>query len=173
MKINSITILLACFFLLLNTNLKGQKLIDDTKVLKILVFEHAAKDKKKLVSQGGRIKYKLRGDSKKLLKGTLDDIKDGIMIIDGEEIRFDDCSMIGGRVSSQEALIGGITVGASFTGLIVGAALLGNITLGGTVIAVAAIGIVVGIVLITKYKRFNLDKGWEVHSGQIIYSTTD
>jgi hypothetical protein len=172
MKINSIILLLACF-LLLNTNIKGQTLIDDTKILKILVFENTGKDKKKLVSQGGRIKYRLRGDSKKVLKGTLDDIKDGAMIIDGKEIRFDDCSMIAGRVSSQETLIGGITLGASFTGLIVGAALLGNVTLGGTVIVGAVAGIVVGIVLITKYKRFNLDKGWEVHSGQITYSATD
>lgn len=172
MKINSIVLLLACF-LLLNTNLKGQKLIDDTKILKILVFEHSVKDKKKLVSQGGRIKYKLRGDSKKLLKGTLDDIKDGAMIIDGKEVRFEDCSMIAGRVSSEETMIGGIAVGAGFTGLIVGAALLGNITLGGTVIVGAVAGIVVGIILITKYKRFNLDKGWEVHSGQIIYNATN
>ena len=169
MKINSITILLACF-LLFNTNLKGQKLIDDTKTLKILVFEHVEKDKKKLVSKGGRIKYRLRGASKKVLKGTLDDIKDGAMIIDGKEVRFDDCAMIAGRVSSQETLIGGMTLGASFAGLIVGAALLGNITLGGTVIVAAAAGIVVGIILITKYKRFNLDKGWEVHSGNIIYN---
>ncbi|MBL4649550.1 MAG: hypothetical protein JKY03_07445 [Aureispira sp.] len=172
MKINSIILLLACF-LLLNTNLKGQKLIDDTKILKILVFENTVKDKKKLVSQGGRIKYRLRGDSKKVLTGTLDDIKDGAMIIDGKEIRFDNCSMIAGRVSSEEVLIGGVVLGASFAGLIVGAALLGNITLGGTVIVAAAAGLVVGIVLITKYKRFNLDKGWEVHSGQIVYNTTD
>ena len=172
MKINSIILLLACF-LLLNTNIKGQTLIDDTKILKILVFENTEKGKKKLVSQGGRIKYRLRGDSKKVLKGTLDDIKDGAMIIDGKEIRFEDCSMIAGRVSSQETLIGGITLGASMTGLIVGAALLGNITLGGTVIVGAVAGIVVGIVLITKYKRFNLDKGWEVHSGQITYSATN
>lgn len=115
----------------------------------------------------------MRGDSKKVLKGTLDDIKDGAMIIDGKEIRFDNCSMIAGRVSSEEVLIGGVALGASFAGLIVGAALLGNITLGGTVIVAAAAGLVVGIVLITKYKRFNLDKGWEVHSGQIIYNTTD
>ncbi|CAA6830218.1 MAG: Unknown protein [uncultured Aureispira sp.] len=172
MKINSILLLLACF-LFLNTNLKGQKLIDDTKILKILVFENLAKDKKKLVSQGGRIKYKLRGNSKKVLIGILDDIKDGAMIIDGKEVRFDDCSMIAGRVSSEETLVGGITVGASCAGLIVGAALLGNITLGGTVIVAAVAGVVAGVVLITKYKRFNLDKGWEVHSGQIIYNTTN
>jgi hypothetical protein len=171
MKINSIILLLACF-LFLNTNLKGQKLVDDTKILKILVFENVGKDKKKLVSQGGRIKYRLRGDSKKVLKGTLDDIKDDAMILDGREVRFDDCSMIGGRVSSEEILIGGITLGGSFAGLIVGAALLGNITLGGTVIAAAVAGIVVGVILVTKYKRFNLDRGWEVHSGQIIYNTT-
>ena len=70
MKINSIILLLACF-LLLNTNLKGQKLIDDTEILKILVFENTVKDKKKLVSQGGRLKYRLRGDSKKVLKGSV------------------------------------------------------------------------------------------------------
>lgn len=171
MKINSIILLLACF-LFLNTNLKGQKLVDDTQILKILVFENIAKDKKKLVSKGGRIKYRLRGDSKKILRGTLDDIKDGAMILDGKEVRFDDCSMIGGRVSSEEILIGGITLGGSFAGLVVGAALLGNITLGGSVIVAAVAGIVVGIILVTKYKHFNLDKGWEVHSGQIIYNTT-
>jgi hypothetical protein len=115
----------------------------------------------------------LRGNSKKVLIGILDDIKDGAMIIDGKEVRFDDCSMIAGRVSSEETLVGGITVGASCAGLIVGAALLGNITLGGTVIVAAVAGVVAGVVLITKYKRFNLDKGWEVHSGQIIYNTTN
>jgi len=171
MKINSIVLLLACF-LLLNTNLKGQKLIDDTKILKILVFENLEKDKKKLISQGGQIKYKLRGNSQKILIGTLDDIKDGAMIIDGKEVRFANCSMIAGKVSSESILIGGIATGFSLTTLIVGAALLGNIALGGTVIAAAVGGLVVGIILITKYKRFKLDKGWEVHSGQIIYSTT-
>lgn len=168
MKINSITILIACLFLF-NTNLKAQKLIDDTKTLKVLVFEHVSKDKKKLISQGGRIKYKLRGE-KKVMKGTLDDIKDGAMIIEGKEIRFAHCSMIGGRVSSEEVLIGGMVLGTSFTGLIVGATLLGNITLGGTVIVAAAIGVVAGIILITKYKRFHLDKGWEVYSGKITYN---
>lgn len=172
MKINSITILFLCFFLT-SPMLFGQKLVDDTRTLKVLVFEHLEKDKKKLVSQGGRIKYKLNSDPKTLHKGTLDDIKDKVMIIDGKEVAFLDCSMIAGRVNSEEVLIGGIAMGIGVSGIVAGAAALGNITVGATIIAVGAIVLTVGIILITKYKRFNLNKGWEVHSGQIIYNTTN
>lgn len=172
MKINSITILFACFWFT-SPMLFGQKLIDDTRTLKVLVFEHLEKDKKKLVSQGGRIKYKLNSDPKKLYKGTLDDIKESTMVVDGKEVSFLDCSMIAGRVSSEEVLVGGILMGIGVSGIVAGAAALGNVTVGATIIAGGVVALTVGIILITKYKRFNLNKGWEVHSGQIIYNTTN
>ncbi|BDS14541.1 hypothetical protein [Aureispira anguillae] len=172
MKINSIIILFLCFLFVL-PDLMGQKLVDDTQTLKVLVFEHLEKDKKKLVSQGGRIKYKLESNSKQLLKGTLEEIKENAMIVDGKEVLFADCSMIAGRVTTEEVLIGGIATGIGFTTIVVGAASLGNIIVGGTVIAGGVAALVAGIILITKYKRFNLNKGWEVHSGQIIYSATN
>lgn len=172
MKINSIAILFVCFWLT-SPLLFGQKLVDDTRRLKVLVFEHLEKDKKKLVSQGGRIKYKLNSDPKTIHKGMLDDIKGNAMIIDGKEIAFLDCSMIAGRVSSEEVLVGGIATGIGVSGIIAGAVTLGNITVGATIIAAGAIILTVGIILITKYKRFNLNKGWEVHSGEIIYDTTN
>lgn len=172
MKINSIAILFVCF-LFATPIAMSQKLVDDTKTLKVLVFEHLEKDKKKLVSQGGRVKYKLNSNPKTLYKGSLDDIKENSMVVDGTEVSFNDCSMIAGRVSSEEVLIGGILMGVGISTIIAGAATLGNITVGGTVIAGGAIALITGIILITKYKRFNLNKGWEVHSGQIIYSATN
>lgn len=172
MKVNSIILILCCF-LATRSQLVGQTLVDDTQTLKVLVFEHLEKDKKKLVSQGGRIKYKLNSDPKNLRKGHLDDIKENAMVIDGQEVLFQDCAMIAGRVTSEEVLIGGIAMGTGFTTIVVGAASLGNIIVGGTIIVGGAAALIAGIILVTKYKRFNLNKGWEVHSGKIIYSATE
>ncbi len=170
-KINSTTLVLLCFLFSI-PNLFAQTLIDDTRTLKVLVFEHEQKDKKKLISQTGIIKYKLRSDPKVVHKGRLDDIKEGAMVVNGKEVKFEDCIMIAGRVNTEEALVGGICVGIGFSGMIAGAALLGNIVVGGTVALAGVAALVAGIILITKMKRFNLDKGWEVHSGKIIYSPT-
>jgi len=163
-------------YILLSTNsLFAQKLVDDNKIMKVLVFENVEKDKIKMISQTGRVRYKLRSDPKTVYKGTLDDIKEGMMIIDGKEVLFQDCLMIGGRVTIDEIMIGGICLGAGLTTVIFGTALMGTIPIAGAV-AVLAGGLgaaITGIILITKVKRFNLDKGWEVHSGEIIYSITD
>lgn len=163
------------YILLSSNNLFAQKLVDDTKVMKVLVFENVEKDKIKMISQTGRIKYKLRSDPKTVHKGTLDDILEGKMIVNGKEILFSDCLMIGGRVNSDEIMIGGICLGAGLTTIIFGSALLGTLPIPAA-IAVVGGGLgatIAGIILITKIKRFNLDKGWEVHSGSIQYSTTN
>lgn len=172
MKIYTITLLLVCFLFSTSTT-RAQKLIDDTRTLKVLVFENEQKDKKKLISQSGRIKYTLRNDPKKVYKGTLDDIKEGLMVVDGVEVLFKDCLMIAGRVSSEEVLIGGICIGTGFSSIVFGAALAGNIVVGATFIGIGVAALITGLVLVTKVKRFNLDKGWEVHSGKIIYSATE
>lgn len=169
MKIYMITALIMSF-ILFTTALSAQELIDDTKTIKVLVFEKMDKGKTKLISQGARIKYKLHSDSKKVYKGTLEDIKEGYMVVDGQEVPFDDCMMIGGRVSSQETLIGGVAAGVGFTSLVLGAALLGTPTFGISLIAGGTVAVVAGIILITKIRRFRTDKGWEVHSGKIEYS---
>jgi len=157
-------------FMLFTTNIFAQQLIDDTKTIKVLVFENIDKGKTKLISQGARIKYKLHSDPKKVYKGTLEDIKDGVMIVDNQEIRFEDCLMIGGRVSSQETLIGGVSAGVGFTSLVLGAALLGTPAFGISLLAGGTVAVVAGIILITKIKRFRTDRGWDVHSGKIEYS---
>lgn len=163
------------YSLLSANSLFAQKLVDDNKTMKVLVFENVEKDKIKMISQTGRVRYKLRNDPKTVHRGTLEDIKEGMMVVNGKEILFQDCLMIGGRVTTDEIMIGGICMGAGLTAVIFGTAILGTIPIAGAV-AVLAGGLgaaITGIVLITKIKRFNLDKGWEVHSGEIIYSITD
>lgn len=172
MKIYAISALIMGF-LFLTTNLFAQNLIDDTKTIKVLVFEHETKNKTKLISQGGRIRYKLRSNPKVVHKGTVEDIKEGMMIVDGREVPFDDCLMIGGRVTSEEMLTGGIVTGSGFTALVLGFALIGTPAFGLSLIAGGTAALVVGIILITKIKRFKMDKGWDVHSGKIQYSATN
>ena len=78
-----------------------------------------------MISQGARVKYKLLND-KKMRQGTLDDVKVGIMVVDGEEIPFDECSIIAGRVSSEEMLVGGIGVGMGSASVLFGAAMISS-----------------------------------------------
>ncbi len=171
MKVNFI--LTAIVFFCVSASVISQKLIDDTKVIKVLMFENEHKDKKKIINQTARIKYKLRSDSKRVYKGTLEDIKEGLMVVDGQVILFNDCSMIAGRVFSEELLIGGVCSGIGLTTIIFGAALAGNIIVGGTIVAGGLAALIAGIVMVTKVKRFNLDKGWVVHSAEIIYNAAE
>jgi hypothetical protein len=166
-------VLSVLIFFFISAPVKAQKLIDDTKVIKVLMFENEHKDKKKMINQTARIKYKLRSDSKHVYKGTLDDIKEGVMVVDGQEVLFNDCSMIAGRVFSEELLIGGVCSGTGLTTIIFGAALAGNIIVGGTIVTGGLALLIAGIVMVTKVKRFKLDKGWEVHSAEIIYNAVD
>lgn len=164
-----------CFVLLffLTLPLYAQDLIkDDQKVIKILIFENEAKVKTKMVSEGAMLKYRLRGNPKVLHKGKLEDVREGVMIIDGEEIAFADCLMIAGRVSSQEQLLGGIGIGMGTSGILFGSAMMVsfNLPVVGVVVAGCAALIGVGIYFVMKYKKFHLDKGWEVHSGTLQHS---
>ena len=150
--------------------LTAQQLIDDTKVIKVLMFENEHKDKKRMINETARIKYKLRSDSKQVIKGTLEDIKKDKMIVDGKDVYYNDCSMIAGRVFNEEVLAGGIMSGTGLTTIIFGAALAGNIIVGGTIVGSGLAVLVAGIIMVTKSKRFNLDKGWEVYGAEIIYN---
>jgi hypothetical protein len=172
-KINPIAILVLCF-LCSSPKLFAQELIDDSRTLNVLVFVNEHKDKKKLISETARIKYKLANDPKKVYKGTLEVIKEGLMIVDGNEILFKDCSMIAGRVTSEQTLAGGICIGSGFMGLGLGIGVLltTNLAFGVPVVVIAVAALIAGIILVTKYKHFNFNKGWEVHSGKIVYNPT-
>ena len=150
----------------------AQKLIDDTRVIKVLLFVHEQKDLKKMVNQSARIKYKLRNNPKVFI-GKLEDIKEGMMVINGQEVLFDDCKMIAGRVFSEEFFAGGVLIGSGFTSIVFGAALSGNIILGGTIIGGGVATLITGLILVAKVRRFNLDKGWEVHSTEILYNLAE
>ncbi len=151
-------------------NLSAQQLIDDTKAIKVLLFENEHKDKKRMINVTARIKYKLRANQKQVYKGTLEDIKSNMMVVDGRKISFDDCSMIAGRVFNEEVLAGGIMSGTGLTTIIFGAALAGNIIVGGTIVGGGLAVLVAGIIMVTKSKHFNLDKGWDVHGAEIKYN---
>jgi len=172
-KINPVAILVLCF-LFSTPKLFAQQLIDDTRTLNVLVFVNEHKDKKKLISETARIKYKLLSDPKKVHKGTLEAIKESSMVVDGKEILFKDCAMIGGRVTSEETLAGGICLGSGFMGLGIGVGVLltTNIAFGAPVVVIAVAALIAGIILVTKYKHFKFNKGWEVHSGKIVYNPT-
>lgn len=155
-----------------SAGVQGQTLVDDTKVLDVLIFEQVQKDKKKMISQGASIKYKLRAAPKVWLKGTLEKIKKESMIINGQEVAFKDCLVIAGRVYGKEGVIGGVAVGVGISSVVFGSALLGNPVAGVTLLVGGAGLLVTGMILVTKNKRFHLDKGWEVHHGQLTYSLT-
>ena len=70
-------------------------------------------------------------------------------------------------------MIGGVCSGTGLTTIIFGAALAGNIIVGGTIVTGGLALLIAGIVMVTKVKRFKLDKGWEVHSAEIIYNAVD
>lgn len=157
---------------LLTFNVQGQILVDDTQILDVLIFEHQQKGKKKMVSQGASIKYKLRNNPKKWTKGTLERIKKDSMTVGGQTVAFSDCLIIGGRVHGNDGIIGGVSTGIGLSAVIFGSALVGNAVTGTILLAGGAGLLTVGIILVTKNKRFHLDKGWEVYHGQLSYSPT-
>ena len=170
MKTNTISILVL-IFLFANTLLQAQTLIDDTKTIKVLILENKKKGSTKMISEGAFIKYKLNSDGK-VRKGTLEDVKTGMMIVDGKKILFKDCSMIAGRVSSQQQLLGGIALGAGVVSAVLSSAFLGLGTVATSItLGVGVVAIVVGVLFIMRKKHFNLNTNWEVHSGQLKYNT--
>ncbi len=158
---------------LVSSRAYGQPLVDDTKILHVLVFEHVQKDKKKMISQGASIRYKLRAAPKVWQKGILEEIKQGQMVVDGQTVALKDCLVITGRVYGTDGIIGGVAVGVGLSSVIFGSALLGNPVAGVSLLVGGAGLLITGIILVTRNKRFHLDRGWEVHYGQLSYSSVE
>ena len=152
-------------------NGNAQTLIDDTQTLNVLIFKNESKDKIKMISESGKVRYKLRTDNQRYV-GKLEKVNDGSMIVNGQEVIFDDCIYISGRVYSEETIAGGVAAGVGLSTVVLGASLLGNVIVGGTVIAGGATAMGLGMFFLTKPKRFHLDKGWEVYAGKIEYDPT-
>lgn len=168
MKILPFALFLFCF-LFINETLSAQKIEGDTKVISVLIFEQEKKGKKKIVNEGAFIKYKLNG-AKKVQKGVIKEIHDGYMLVENQKIAFADCSMIAGKVYGQEQTLGGLSLGVGVAGVVVAAIFISFppalFIIGTTAIAATA----TGLILITKKKRFNLNKGWTVYNGTIQYN---
>jgi hypothetical protein len=160
-------------FCLVSFGAYGQTLVDDTKTLNVLIFEHLEKDKKKMISQGASIRYKLRSAPKVWKKGVLEQIKKGTIVVNGQTVALNNCLLITGRVYGQDGIIGGVAVGVGMSSVIFGSALLGNPVAGVTLLAGGAALLVTGVFLVAKHKRFHLDRGWEVHYGQLTYSLVE
>ena len=163
----ALCIVLFCLF---NTGI-AQTLIDDTQILNVLIFKNESKDKIKMISESGKVRYKLRTDNQRYV-GKLEKVNESTMIVNGREVRFEDCIYISGRVYSEETIAGGVGAGVGLTTIVLGASLLGNVIVGGTVIAGGATTMGLGLFFLTKPKRFHLDKGWEVYAGKIEYDPT-
>lgn len=148
----------------------SQTLVQDTTQLKVLVFEHLEKGKKKLISQGAIIRYKLQSNPKVWIKGQLEQIDPTHMTVSGQRVAYADCMLIAGRVHSERDILGGVAMGVGGASFLFGTALLGNLPLGSGFIAGGAVALVTGVILITRFKRFHFDKGWTVHPGTITYN---
>ncbi len=172
MKAALFSYLLIFLFLGLVPTLSAQKLGRETKTIKVLVLKNEKRGSNKMISQGAFLKYKLN-DGTKVQGGVLEDIQQGMMIIDGVKIPFDECAWIRGRVYGQEQMLGGLALGFGVTGGIVTSALLAFPVTAVIVGTVATGAIVVGLILITQNKKFNLNRQWAVHSGALEYDLVD
>ena len=76
-------------FCLFNTGI-AQTLIDDTQILNVLIFKNESKDKIKMISESGKVRYKLRTDNQRYV-GKLEKVNESTMIVNGKEVRFEDC----------------------------------------------------------------------------------
>lgn len=148
---------------------QGQVLPKEQKILKVLVFEHLQKDKKKLISQGAVIRYKLQSNPKIWYKGLLEDIGEDQMTVAGKQVRYEDCLLIAGRVHSERGLLGGVALGAGTTTLLVGSAALGTSALGIGLLSGGIALVIAGIILVTRSQRFHFEKGWSVYGGTLSY----
>lgn len=168
------------FFLLLltvcvyqNSHAQDPDLIDDKDTIGVLVFQNNDKQLTKLIREGGRIRYQLR-KTKRTIKGDLQEIKSHSMVVSGKEIAYKDCSFISGRIQSEAQLVGGISAGLGLSTLVFGSAFFSTLKTGGSIAIVAGgtVALVAGVILITKTRKFNLNKRWEVHGGTLIFDKT-
>lgn len=148
-------------------------LIDDKDTIRVLVFQQNDKQLTKLIQEGGRIRYQLR-KTKRTIKGQLQEVNSHSMVVNGKKIEYKDCSFISGRIKSESQLVGGIAAGLGLSTLVFGSAFFSTLKTGGS-IAIVAGGtafLVAGVIMITKSRKFNLNKGWEVHGGTLVFDKT-
>ncbi|MCP4439900.1 MAG: hypothetical protein GY810_13225 [Aureispira sp.] len=164
---------LTMLFISQNLYAQDPDLIDDKDTISVLVFQHADKQLTKLIREGGRVRYQLR-KTKRTIKGVLQEINPKSMVVNGQKIEYKDCSFISGRIKSEAQLVGGVSAGLGLGTLIFGSAFFSTLKTGGSVALVAggAAMLVTGVILITKSRKFNLNKGWEVHGGTLVFDRT-
>lgn len=168
MKLSSFSLLVLLFWSA-TPLLKGQNLTKNEVTLHVLIFEHLKKGKKRLISQGAAIRYKLRNASKVWHRGELMAIQKDRMVVDGKEVLYADCLLIAGRVHSERGIVGGTAIGAGGVSFIFGTALLSVPTLGVSLVAGGAAAFITGIILVSRFQRFHLDKNWSVYGGTLSY----
>lgn len=168
------TIGIALFFLICSHWGLAQPLIDDTRKIPVLVFENIEKSDTRFIREGGVLKYKLRGDKRKVFSGKLEAISEKSMTINGKEVQFENCSMIAGRVRTDKEMIGGIVAGMGFTAMGIGAGIAGVTANAGIAsISTGAVFFSTGMAMMFTQKRFRMDKGWSVHGGVIQYNLSE
>lgn len=169
--INTITIFLFSSFFMIASCVQGQTLVDDTRELKVLLFENLEKGKRKIVSLGATVRYKLDGE-KRLYKGIVEAIGDDFFVVDNKKILFRDCAKISGRVYNENQILGGVLTGIGVASISFGGTFLatGSFSVGVASVVTAAALIGVGIYIVMQHKTFNLNKGWTVHGATIRYN---
>ena len=169
--INTITIFLFSSLFLGLQSIQGQTLVDDTRELEVLLFDHIEKGKRKIISKGATVRYQLDGQRGRV-KGVVEAIGDNFFIVDNQKILFRDCAKISGRVYNENQILGGLLTGVGVASISFGGTFLatGSFSVGVASVVAAAALIGVGIYMVMKHRTFNLNKGWTVHGAKIRYN---
>ena len=146
-------------------------LIDDTKTVHILVFEHLEKRDMRFVSEGATITYKLYSNPKQKQKGIIDAIDNEKMVVDGKEVAFADCSLIRARVRTDKEMFGGMGLGAGLLSTAGAAAIISssNNVAGPVFLGIGVAGTAFGLTFMFNRKRFDMNRGWSVYGAQLSY----
>ncbi len=161
MKVYFIFPLLLFYFL-------GQSQTNIPASTKVLVFENLKKGNKKMINVGAVIRYRVLGSSK-VYKGILEDIKTKGIVVNAQEIPFEECELIAGRVFSEQQSLGSLLLGAGATAAVFSTVFSRNpstslVILGGSVTLMS-----VGAILMIRKKHFNLKKTWKVYGSTLNY----
>lgn len=165
----NIGLILFCLAFLSHTI--SAQLIDDRDSIEVLIFENLEKGDMRFIRTGGTIKYKLRSNPKITYSGILENITTTNMYVDGQKVRLADCKIIKGRVRSDKEMIGGILAGFGFAGSGFGGAFAGtsSVSAGLPILGVGVASLSSGISMMMSKKSFNMDKGWSVYGGSMIF----
>ncbi|MCH2043222.1 MAG: hypothetical protein MK212_03720 [Saprospiraceae bacterium] len=162
---------LILFYLIFLSLTISAQLIDDRDSIEVLIFEHLEKEDMRFIRTGGTIKYKLRSNPKVSYSGELENISTTSMYVDGQKVMLADCKIIKGRVRTDKEMIGGILAGFGFAGSGFGGAFAGTSSLsaGLPILGVGLGSLGSGISMMMSKKSFNMDKGWSVYGGKMIF----